>query len=301
MSCAATIDEEMDETTWDRRHGIVADTFEQLTYRPGARIALWGVSVTVTETVPCAVTGAPVEMCWSDEDQGDQLHTQIADPSISDADLIELACRAALHAAVNNDLHELAEWFTLDGHRVYDPHPNGGRFEPLPFTARLHFDGDPPHPANQQPGTDTHQLVEVPAARARAVAAELCERVAVGGPTAGRFEVWGDRLTHLATYPARDTGKLAEWPWSREWLADYTIADTGNYAAALRSAIVADMFTLAAQSAVHEALEWLRLDGNRIWDPHPPLFEGSTHLAQRDAVTLHLTYRSAPVVPRTAR
>lgn len=273
----------MPEERWEHRYSTVARVFDRLGYRPGAAIALDGVAVTVTEAVPCALTGHRVPMRWDDEDQGEQLCALIGDEAVPDDQLESLAVRAALRAALANDLHELAEWFHLDGAQVYNPHPNGRRYDGEPFTAHIYIDRNPP-PAQWDPA---QRWAEITPAAARRAAEELCDRITVGGPTQGRFETANGQLTHIGTYPDRDTGEAREWLWSVEPFYDYRVPAGGNTAAALRARLIADMFDLAAQSAAHEAAEWLTLDGRIVFDPHPDRY------TQRDRVRVRLEHHTS--------
>jgi hypothetical protein len=205
-------------------------------------------------------------MCWDDQDLGEKVSTVVADPTVSDAELVDVAVLCAAKAAARNDVHELCEFFVVDGARVFDPHPHGRRYDDAPVTVDVFG------PAERIPPWDGYrfaagELVEVEDRVVSRIAAELAERVSAG--PLGRFEVSGTQMSHVGVYPDRCSGELREFHWTREWACDVVVADAGNIAAATRSALVASMFMLAAESLVHEVAEWLTVDGARPFDPHP--------------------------------
>lgn len=282
--------DELSEAEYDRRQGLLFDLFNRMSFRPGTTISYPGISIEVIEKdVPCAYTGKTSDMTWDDQDQGEQLSNAASNRHISDDQLIELGVRAAFRAVANNDLHELCEFFRVDGAMIFDPHPNGSRYAKCPVNLQVLFDDDP------APGPYLHpsgcEYVEVTARTARRIATEMTERVTIG---TGRFETAGDHLTHIGVYHDRDSGDRREWSWSREWLCDAAVPVDGNPGAALRSALVTDMFTLAAQSAIHEIAEWLTVDGVRVYEPHP---SATGHL---DRVRPRLTFDRSPLVAAAA-
>lgn len=264
---AGTLDG-VDDQTIDARAAHVAATFERIRTRPGTRLEWAGDDVWFTDTATVdRLDGQRRPMCWQDGHAGDLVNAALVDPNVDEDGLTAVCLRAAACAVVAADLHELTEWFSLDGEQVWDPHPNHLRFGDDPHvTHRLTFCGDrPPDPVR---GRARHrEWVEVTAATARRVAAELADAVTLG--PLGAFEVAGDLLVHVATYHDRDSGEPSEFTWSREILGEVAVPAGGNTDAAMHAVLLAEMYCSAAQSLTHEAAEWLTLDGARPFDPHP--------------------------------
>jgi hypothetical protein len=273
---------------------LAVAALDAISYRPGVTLELVGCELHITERQRCIRRGTEVEMTWCDGEWGDWLFAKIADPQVADTDIAAVTCEAALRALVAADIHELCEHFRVDGNLVYDPHPNGGRFEVrtgVDVHVRIDDQPGPHEPGGGYPYRHDTDRCEIDVDTARRIAARLCDRVTVGDD---RYTVHGNHLTHIGHYPDRDTGETREWLWSREWFDSYSVAEDGNPGAQLRSAICADMFALAVESTVHEAAEWFHFEGQRLWDPHP-----RPH-TQRDRISARIVLHAEPLVSAVA-
>lgn len=67
-------------------------------------------------------------------------------------------------------------------------------------------------------------------------------------------------------------GEMASGSWDQDGMADPTD----------ERALVAEAFNAALGEAVHEALEWFKLDGQPLLDPHDRGVEDDVHAAVRD-------------------
>lgn len=258
-----------------------------------------GDGITVTRPAVCVNSGNLVPMTWSDGEAGDRMRTRLRAAELTGEELAAVASRAVVEAAAAHELHELTEWFRLDGTVVWDPHPTGRRFEPAPLvTVQVTADDDPPRPSTAMspmiewadPTVDVHQL-----------AGQLCERVSVGDGTFGgrqRFTVHGDHLVHLAQHPDRTTGEVREWSWSREILAELLVpAETLDEVAELTRALLEEMAQTMMDATVHEICEHLQIEGVRVFDPHP--MADLLHI-QRDLLRPRLEFRHAAAVSTPA-
>jgi hypothetical protein len=270
----------------DARLELVDDAFTRMTWRPGTTVTYDGPIRVEVADVADTDTGAVSTWVWEDNAEGARLRDAVADANVDNEKLVRRAQRHAVAAVIANDIHELCENFKVDGQRVFDPHPNKVRFDTPTVEVTARFPGDTAR--DRYPYRTEAELVDVPADVAHRFAADLVTRVTCGEE---RFTTGGDFLTHEATYPDRATGIDQTWPWSRELLCDMMIPDTGNPGAALRSALIIDMFTLAAESTVHEVAEWFHFDQVRVFEPHPG---GRSH---SDVVRPVITFHASPLVP----
>ena len=271
----------LDDAEIDRRSAVARSVFERATFRPGTTIE-FTYAVEVTEIRPDRDTGEPTSMCWVAEDVGEWLHAQIADPALDDFDLERRAALALVDAVVANDVHEWCEFFHHRGVRVFDPHPNGRRWDTGPVSTSVRFRDDPSRfPVDRPAVGPVTYVASDPDLRAEfeELIATVCREVTF--PEFGfwdheGFEPSHNGFFHRAVYPDRDTGLPTPYTWDREIIDVYEIpADlTGPDATEarlehLRAELLRDFVRTAAASITHEATEWLHIGGIRIFDPHP--------------------------------
>lgn len=272
---------EFDDDEIDRRGAVVRSVFERSTFRPGTTVE-FTYAVEVTEDRPDRDTGEPTSMCWVAEDVGEWLHTQIADPTVDDAELERRAALGFVDAVVANDMHEWCEFFHHRGARIFDPHPNGRRWDRAPVATSVRFRDEPTRLPYELPTAGPVVYVaNDPELRAEfeLLVAETCREVTFtefGFWDHEGFEPSHNGFFHRAVYPDRDLGLPTPYSWDREVLDVYEIPvalagpdATGARLEHLRAELLRDFVRTAAASVTHEAAEWLHVDGVRIFDPHP--------------------------------